>query len=617
MLQSETYRIPYLLVADPNTSFGWVDGRRERVAFDEREEVDIYASCKIMDLYRKLATILKDTHVYITIQFPCTIPALHATGELDKGDNPDSSRAARYSEWIKLVGYSGSQYDPSSVRIQDLRSCWPVEEDGSLKPMQVVAIPKTVVEQLLPLADETEEELKDRLHLIGSLYDVFYTKTEGRIITLPTVDSKFRDRKKIYIRKCWDEFQMGVIAHLGRFYSGKTFTLDELITLIRRCFSNWRIKPTNGEVEPLWRAYGKTQEWYYSCLASACSFPELLGSRLMRNDYFHAVHMKGQPKTGKSQMLLYLIHCLMQRSQKVVCIFLVFDVFQAILYILPEKPVITILVDKLNRCNPVRVRSHPSSLGETWYSNGFPIIRIVDSADPYPNESTIRIVDSADPYPYESTDGFFTVYAASPAQYEKHTKIDMNVPTWYGEYPNWKEEEFNVMLQCLGMTRREQLISRVDVVPISDPHPFVVGQLEMRDAGRNLSEEPSPRSPTSTSANTTNELSGTVATDLLDLQIPIPLVKVSDTPSKNKKRRIVPEPVDERVEESILDVEMSILDVEMPDDLDILEKDIPLYDDTEFSTSDGESDDLCGVDEEEDEEYIPPLRQVSWRAGKW
>ncbi|KAK2942359.1 hypothetical protein BLNAU_22746 [Blattamonas nauphoetae] len=147
-------------------------------------------------------------------------------------------------------------------------------------------------------------------------------------------------------------------------------------------------------------------------------------------------------------MLLYLIHCLMQLDKV------------AILYFLPKMPVITILIDRSDRCNPISVRSLPSSLPETWYTDGWPVIRIVDSIDPSAAQ------DMA---------GSFSVCTASLATC--NTLIGSpspNTPSWKGDYPLWTRQEFHAMLRCLGMTGREHWIRSVTASTIVDLHPLVI-----------------------------------------------------------------------------------------------------------------------------------------------
>ncbi|KAK2948636.1 hypothetical protein BLNAU_16455 [Blattamonas nauphoetae] len=175
----------------------------------------------------------------------------------------------------------------------------------------------------------------------------------------------------------------------------------------------------------------------------------IINTRLMEDDYYRAFYVNGHPGIGKSQMLIYLIHCLMKEVDKV-----------AIIYVPIDMPVITILVDRSDGCNPIKIRCHNSSLGESWYSGHFPVIRIVDSVDPFANETMQDV---------------FTVYAASPTQFEQHMEHEpRDIMRWKGDYPFWTEGEFYTMMQCLELTSPEFWIRPVATTTIVNLHPLVV-----------------------------------------------------------------------------------------------------------------------------------------------
>ncbi|KAK2948960.1 hypothetical protein BLNAU_16066 [Blattamonas nauphoetae] len=200
MSHSDTFRIPYQLVADPNApeNFDLLSSTDDSPT---DRQIEMTFSSNILDLYGTLNNHLKDTHVDITIQFPCSEPLFQAADLLDEA-NQDPSHAARDSEWIGLVGCSGYEYDPLSVTINSLKDCWPVQEDGTHKPIQVVAIPKQFIENPRLLAKVNVTKLMERLRLMGKLHDLFFTKTEGRVISIPTLDSKFKEPRKHWIRDC-------------------------------------------------------------------------------------------------------------------------------------------------------------------------------------------------------------------------------------------------------------------------------------------------------------------------------------------------------------------------------------------------------------------------------
>ncbi|KAK2941161.1 hypothetical protein BLNAU_23926 [Blattamonas nauphoetae] len=115
---------------------------------------------------------------------------------------------------------------------------------------------------------------------------------------------------------------------------------------------------------------------------------------------------------NSSQMLLSLIHCLTQ-LEKV-----------AIVYVLPDMPVITILVDRSNQRNPIRVRSHDPSFSLVWSTHSFPVIRM-----------------------------------------------------WDELYPFWGKREFYTMMKDLEMTGQEHWIRSVHANSLIDLHPIVISLL--------------------------------------------------------------------------------------------------------------------------------------------
>ncbi|KAK2943553.1 hypothetical protein BLNAU_21540 [Blattamonas nauphoetae] len=439
----------FMLVADPHAGYKWKNGRKVMTSSNEVRTVMIDVTYNILDLYDIMKSILNSSHTYITIQFPYSVPPIQEAGQLIRNSSQNPTQTKRILEWKDLVGYSGYQYDTSSVTISSLKMCWPVQKNGKRKPIQVVAIPRTAITRARHLADETKEKLKDRLHIMGSLYDLFYTKKENRVITLPTLDSKFGKRRKIFIRNCWQEFQIGVIKHFWRFQTGNPMTELQLNTLRKELYPDEFLEPSNGEDQKLWKSIEETPEWISYRRTNVSPFPELINEDLPGDHYYRALYVNGQPGTGKSLMMIYLIYCLMHHFPKL-----------AILYILPNQPVITILVDRLDTSNPIRVRCHPSSLEESYYTEDSPVIRIVDSADPFTNEDMQDI---------------FTIYTASPTQYGEHLeKAPKLLSRWEGDYPFWTNQEFYTMLWCLKMTDEKYWMRQVDASAIVKLHQLVV-----------------------------------------------------------------------------------------------------------------------------------------------
>ncbi|KAK2954576.1 hypothetical protein BLNAU_10427 [Blattamonas nauphoetae] len=320
MSQSEVVEIPYHLIADPNAPEVSPSGSGQANPQDTRRNITVPGTHTIYDLYNELIQTLRDTHRFITIQFPCTVPEPNPNGEHEE-DHQNPSHTERAPEWKDLVGHSGYQYDPS-LKIEDLQSCWPRQEvHTKLQPIQVVAIPKDRVETLPHLADETEEQLKSRLHLMGSMYDLFYAQRKGRVIWMPTLDSQFETPRKVWIRSCWQEFQIGIIANFMRIHSKKTYKKKDLKKLKKRYFADKCHQPSTDDTE-LWKSIQETPEWIARDGADVSPFRGLINSEtLIDNDCCKAFYLNGQPGTGKSLMLLYLIHCLMKEVDKVVCIF--------------------------------------------------------------------------------------------------------------------------------------------------------------------------------------------------------------------------------------------------------------------------------------------------------
>ncbi|KAK2941484.1 hypothetical protein BLNAU_23601 [Blattamonas nauphoetae] len=448
MTQPEPFEIPYQLVAGvdiaPVAPFPPPQGGSP----PKPPTIDLPITSTISNLYQAIGLKLIASHKYITIQFPCTKPPSHDPGESNDEGNPGPPRAARNQQWINLVGYSGFEYDSLSMPINDLKSCWPKIGD-EFEPIKVIAIPSEFIQKAHPLAKDSPEVRKERLHLMRSLYDLFYTEPADRIMQMSTLDSNFQTRRNVWIRDCWEEFQIGVIAHFEKFHGLKTFTDEVLETLQQPCFPNETIR-LRARDQALWMSIEKTPDWIYSKHACVSPFPSFVVSGLKGEDTpYRAFYVDGQPGTGKSQMLLYLINRLMKQIPKM-----------AIYYVLPNVPIFTILVDRSDPDNPIRVQFHITSLYEDWCTSGFP---------------TIRIVDSVSPFAKTDIDGVFTVYAASHSKFEKQVKKPDHVTSeWRGKYPLWTDEEFYTMMRKLDLTHRDYWIRPVNADSIVTLHPMVV-----------------------------------------------------------------------------------------------------------------------------------------------
>ncbi|KAK2941481.1 hypothetical protein BLNAU_23598 [Blattamonas nauphoetae] len=280
----------------------------------------------------------------------------------------------------------------------------------------------------------------------------------------------------------------------------------------------------------------------------ACHSPfrQLISSRLKgENTPYRAIYVDGQPGTGKSQMLLYLINRLMKQIPKM-----------AIYYVLPNVPIFTILVDRSDPDNPIRVQFHITSLYEDWCTSGFP---------------TIRIVDSVDPFAGTDIKGVFTVYAASPTKYENRSKPDHETAEWWAEYPLWTAVEFYTMMQKLDLTHRDYWIRPVNAHFIVALHPMVVtllgthGYLKVESGeaseeeeeeiplndGARSQEQTLPQPPSATAnANVqppvTPQTLGSTSTDhtntirILDVSESSALPRLKDHPPSADTVRIVP-----------------------------------------------------------------------------
>ncbi|KAK2940435.1 hypothetical protein BLNAU_24657 [Blattamonas nauphoetae] len=542
MTRPESFKIPYKLVAD-------IDAPKQPQADSQGGSppkpptIDLPVACTISDLYEALLSKFDSSHKFITIQFPCSDPSLHEAGEPEEGSqNP--SQTERPPEWKDLVGYSGFEYDVLTT-INNLERCWPKIGDD-FEPIRVIAIPNRFIQEAHPLAKDSPEMLRERLHLMMSLYDLFYTEPADRIMQMSTLDSNFQTRRNVWIRDCWEEFQIGVIAHFEKFHKLKTFKKADLETL-RQSYFPKETTELRARDQALWRSLKETPNWIYHTRACHSPFRQLISSRLKgKNIPYRAIYVDGQPGTGKSQMLLYLIHRLMKQIPKV-----------AIYYVLPNVPIFTILVDRLDPDNPIRVQFHISSKREDWSAKGFP---------------TIRIVDSVDPFAGTDIKGVFTVYAASPTKYEKQVKKpDHETAEWWAEYPLWTAVEFYTMMQKLDLTHRDYWIRPVNAHFIVKLHPMVVTllgthgylkvesgeaseeeeeEMNLNDAARsqeqtlpqplsataiaNVQPPVTPRTPGSTPADHTNTFR------ILDVSEPSALPRLKDHPTSADTVRIVP-----------------------------------------------------------------------------
>ncbi|KAK2948624.1 hypothetical protein BLNAU_16443 [Blattamonas nauphoetae] len=390
MSQPNICTIPYQLIGDEMKRHKWENGRQVPYPL-ETETVEIHEDFTILDLYQHLEVIYGDSYDCITIQFPCSVP----------------SQVAPTSEWTKLVGCSG------------LAKCWPTENNHTLKPMQVIAIQKRYFSR--HTKSHSPEHIRERME------------------------------PEVWIRPCWQEFQDIVIAHFVKKHQIKEPATPPdasrpPVSLLEEPF----VDPHPGQDEDLLMSIIETPPWIYLKHASESPFTEfdisttnsefdedqqpdtedqaiqafyVHGEPGTENEPLPGFYVNGPPGTGKSQMLLYLIHSLMRRLEKVV-----------ILYVLKKKPVITILIDHSNLSSPITVRCHDSSLGETLYTKGFRVIRIVDSKNPLKNEQM---------------QNFFTVYAAAPSKFDKHMRE----------------------LQASSLTAKQSTLAATTIVNL---HPLVV-----------------------------------------------------------------------------------------------------------------------------------------------
>ncbi|KAK2941170.1 hypothetical protein BLNAU_23935 [Blattamonas nauphoetae] len=257
-MQSDTFSIPICLSQTlMSISDGWMVVGSGRLSINEKKsEIEGTQHHRFV---QKLAQILEDTHVYITIQFP--YPVL----------------AAQNRQWIDLVGCSG------------------------------IAVYTFAADGVCTTCSALEE---------------------GRVITLPT--KKLSDADVDHLRQ-------------GYFVGGS-------------------LLPAVGEDEELRRSIEETPDWIARDSADVSRFDELVGPALMGDNLYQEIYVHGQPGTGKSQMLLYLIHCLMQLD-KVICQYSRFF----------------LIVRTTTTHSQFEAILPPS---RDIVHSGFPVIRIVDSIDP-------------------------------------------------------------------------------------------------------------------------------------------------------------------------------------------------------------------------------------------
>ncbi|KAK2960913.1 hypothetical protein BLNAU_4000 [Blattamonas nauphoetae] len=406
----------------------------------------------IADLSDTLANALKTPPQHLILLFP-SIPPQDANiqrpllGEKGPGIVIANASDADGVLWKGLVGESGCRYT-YHVRMDDLLRRWPVLDDNTgMAPITVISLSDGFCSSFRM----SDNQLEETLTTLDMMFQLYYTKPERRCLKLPVAEDRLQEFESFYVRDDWDVFVRGIIRKFAKMSNftpptqppnpnfplfpengdgSDELTEDEINAVPRELLDSIRQVPSCNDTESAVNAY---QELFD------------------RNRTIDNVFLKGQPGTGKSQMLLYLIYRLMHSLEKV-----------AILYTPSQMSlVLTVLIDHTHPTSPINVRVHKPTFAEDTFTKDF--------------EHVIRIVDSEDPFKDPKMDRYFTVFVASQTQFSTFRET-MRTDKFRIElsYPLWRQDEFLKMLVRLGKTEHRFWHHNLSARSLCKMHPLVV-----------------------------------------------------------------------------------------------------------------------------------------------
>ncbi|KAK2958774.1 hypothetical protein BLNAU_6277 [Blattamonas nauphoetae] len=455
--------------------------------------VSMIQPATVKDLYIALAKTLKTSWYYLTLMFPSILPQEANVPQPDPGDPKPEIVTAHPSDkdgtrWKSLVGNSGCKYTVD-VMMDDLLRCWPVLDSGTdMAPITVIHLK----DDSIPQPEVTDDTIEDSLKPLDMMFRLYYTKPEQRCIKLPVAEKLLGTTRPVYIRDCWNVFVKGVIKKFSKHSNftpptqppNKDFPLLPEDREPRDELTQAEINAVPPELlasilqSPSWTEDTKFMVSFETTFTQdfdTINTPEEESEEESDeesdedkpNINTQNVFINGQPGTGKSQMLVYLIYRLMHSLKKVIILYTPFQLTK----------VVTILIDHDNQSTPINVRVHSSSVNEKLFIRaGVPVIRIVDSEDPFKDLKMSK---------------FFTVFAASP---KIHTSLASAMgktgPRIDLQYPHWRKDEFLTMMVRLRKTNPRFWHRPISALDFCKMHPLVVtllgayGQYIPNPAGR-------------------------------------------------------------------------------------------------------------------------------------
>ncbi|KAK2949543.1 hypothetical protein BLNAU_15525 [Blattamonas nauphoetae] len=419
---------------------------------DSIREVRIDPPKTLKGLIKELANTLDALFQGLTLLFPSIPPQdanVQRPSDRTKGPGIVTAHAndVNGTRWKSLVGEWGCEYT-YDVEVDDLLSCWPVLDDGTgMAPLTVIKVEDNG--SVSPRVNNLW--LDASLKPFQMMFRLYYTKLDHRCLNLPVAEKQLDEEQTVYVRDCWEVFAKGVIRKFAKMSKFEPPTQPPnpnfpFLPDFREAPDRLTQEEINAVPRDLLASIRQTPSWI-----ETTDLMTRFERRLSGDDDINSVFLNGQPGTGMSQMLVYLIYRLMHSLEKVAILYTPFEMSK----------VITILIDHTNPTTPINVRVHDSSFAEDSFIGAHPYV--------------IRIVDSEDPFKDSNMNDIFTVFAASPKIFEDITtemqRAELRLET---TYPLWGKDEFLTMLIRVGKTDPRFWRHSLRVLKLCEMHPLVV-----------------------------------------------------------------------------------------------------------------------------------------------